>query len=125
MSSRNSQWTLFKPGTLVLTTFHGYPRVLEVKSYKEQVAKGQCVGVIEGVCVDYDGKRFGYDTVGVINPYYDGVKKIVDLPVYPFSHHPDMKEMKASLVARGHKFASMQGHCCMEYTGPTISSAGH
>lgn len=82
-------------------------------------------GCIKGICVDYNGERFGYDTATLLNPYFEGSKRISDLAVFPLRFHPREQEMRRMIIARGKKLASMHGVNCWEYNGATISSAGH
>lgn len=118
-------WTLFKPGEVVYTSFDGYPRAFEVKIFKEQQVQGNWFGIIDGNYVDYNGDGFGYSSKFVLNPEFEGTKKITDIPVYPLKFHPREKEVRLDLISRGRKFESLQGIHCMEYNGPTISEAGH
>jgi len=116
---------LFKPNELIYTTFHGDTRVLEAKGYKELRTMEGTFGAIESTCVDYNGERFGWASSTLLNPYFEGSKKITDLAAYPLMYHPNQEDVKKSLVVRGHKFASLQGVHCLEYNGFTISKAGH
>ncbi|KAF3936827.1 hypothetical protein ABW19_dt0204426 [Dactylella cylindrospora] len=118
-------WTLFKPGELIYTSFDGYPRVFEVKGYKEQQIQCNWFGVIEGTYVDYNGDNFGFAEKYVLNPDFDGTRKITDLPAFPLKYHPREKEVRMDLISRGRRFEEMAGIHCMEYNGPTISEAGH
>ncbi|KAK6536843.1 hypothetical protein TWF281_001053 [Arthrobotrys megalospora] len=125
LTSFEIMWTLFKPGELVYTSFDGHARVFEVKGYKEQCIKGSLYGVIDGSYVDYNGDDFGYAQRYVLNPEFDGTRKITELDVFPLRYHPREKEVKLDLISRGRKFESLAGIHCMDYNGPTISGAGH
>ncbi|KAK6544314.1 hypothetical protein TWF694_001014 [Orbilia ellipsospora] len=125
LTSFDIMWTLFKPGELVYTSFDGHARVFETKGYKEQQISCNVFGVIEGNYVDYNGDEFGYASKYVLNPEFDGTRKITDLDAFPLCYHPREKEVKLDLISRGRKFESLAGIHCMDYSGPTISGAGH
>jgi len=116
---------LFKPKELIYTTFHGDIRVLETKGYKELCTNEGTFGGIESAYVDYNGERFGWATTTLLNPYFEGSKRITELAAYPLKYHTEEALVKRSLIIRGHKFSSLQGVHCMEYNGFTISNAGH
>ncbi|KAF3929140.1 hypothetical protein AA313_de0200101 [Arthrobotrys entomopaga] len=125
LTSFDIMWTLFKPGELVYTSFDGHARVFETKGYKEQQLNCNVFGVIEGNYVDYNGDEFGYASKYVLNPEFDGTRKITELDAFPLRYHPREKEVKMDLISRGRKFESLAGIHCMDYSGPTISGAGH
>ncbi|EWC46772.1 hypothetical protein DRE_04017 [Drechslerella stenobrocha 248] len=125
MTTFDLMWTLFKPGELVYSTFDGHPRVFEVKGFKEQQVAGSVCAVIDGRCIDYNGDEFGWAQKYLVNPDFEGSRKITDLDVFPLKYHPHEKQVRADLASRGRKFESLAGIHCMEYNGPTISGAGH
>lgn len=118
-------WTLFKPKELIYTISNGDARVLEAKGYKVVCPSRGTFGAVESTYLDYNGERFGWTTTTLLNPYFEGSKKITDLVVYPLKYHSDEEHIKRSLITRGHKFASLEGTHCLEYDGFTLSNVGH
>ncbi|EPS36366.1 hypothetical protein H072_10103 [Dactylellina haptotyla CBS 200.50] len=125
LTSFDLMWTLFKPGELVYTSFDGHARVFESKGFKEQQISCAVYGVIDGTYIDYNGEEFGHAQRYVLNPDFEGTRKITELDAFPLQYHPREKEVRLDLISRGRKFESLAGIHCMDYSGPTISGSGH
>ena len=52
---------------------------------------------------------------------YDGLKNIIDLPVYPLRFHPDADAYKAKMLERGRKFRQLLEVPHWEYNGLSAS----
>ncbi|KAK0642942.1 hypothetical protein B0T16DRAFT_333103 [Cercophora newfieldiana] len=118
-------WFLFSPGQEIVSARprHQAFRVLQVTGGRRSMSRttlgpdsssgGKVVSDLMVDCFhfDFDGKRFGIVSQAIAIKPYNGVKRIIDLPVYPTELHraaPDDKHPNRSLgevlLARGHKF---------------------
>ena len=62
-------------------------------------------------------RRFGWVGHGVSIADFNGVEKISALSAFPIQYHPDTASIRAMLVARGRKWASLTGMHHVQYRG--------
>ena len=114
-------WALWKPGTMVYSLTYGNqetPRVFKVDTADRHrnIMKGDFY-YIDGKYIEYDGKRFGYGSLGVEVAEFRGARKITSLPCYPISYCKDEARVRKELVERGKKFVKLSGVHFKTYTG--------
>ncbi|KAH8879647.1 P-loop containing nucleoside triphosphate hydrolase protein [Thozetella sp. PMI_491] len=114
-------WTILPPGATVFAEQFGRPIALKLQqgNYGEHSRYGQCF-VIKADRVDWDGTRFGFDTVQQVILPFAGTRPITDLEVYPIEFHPDHEAVKAQLLERGRKFHKLAGYHYKSYKGPAV-----
>ncbi|TGO56928.1 hypothetical protein BOTNAR_0212g00040 [Botryotinia narcissicola] len=60
--------------------------------------------------VNWDGEKFGFDSVHYDIPEFLGTAEIDTLPIFPLESHPDEKKIKAELYKRGKLFEKYRGY---------------
>ncbi|KAG5950093.1 hypothetical protein E4U53_005493 [Claviceps sorghi] len=114
-------WALWKPGTLVYSATYGQAedaRVfkLDMASRQALIFQGDFYSV-EGKYIEYDGKRFVFQSMAEEVAEFQGTRKITSLPCYPLSYHKDEFKVRQTLIERGKKFVSLSGPSLKEYSG--------
>jgi hypothetical protein len=113
-------WTLFKPNTLAYTKCFGtgQPRCVRYEFGEEKRTKdGVEYFHIKARYLDFNGKVFGETSSEHAIEKFRGAKEITALEVFPLTHHPGEKQVRAHLSECGRKFLSMMDiHLC-EYEG--------
>ncbi|KAI8629668.1 P-loop containing nucleoside triphosphate hydrolase protein [Xylariaceae sp. FL1651] len=107
-------WTLFKPGDLVYSRVGGRDRVFLVSEETEQ---GQNSWEIPCKYIDWDGKKFGWDTDSLSICKFNGTARVTELAAYPLALHPHADQLRDRLLSRGRKFESLAGFHYMRYDG--------
>jgi hypothetical protein len=102
-------WTIFTPGSSILTNIGGAPAAVRVES--GSYVETQCgpIFALKCILVDWDGKRLGWAKNRQSIPCYDGTIPFWSLPCCPLEYCADAEEIKAALVARGRVFESLIG----------------
>ncbi|OJI97958.1 hypothetical protein ASPVEDRAFT_24871 [Aspergillus versicolor CBS 583.65] len=108
-------WALFEPGVCVVTSASGSERFFLVEDCEYNDEKGY-LGVVVRF-VDWDGKRFGYDTGCLAICGFAGTKAITDLDVFPVAFHPSREQAEAAAISRGRRFRELCGLQYMAYSG--------
>jgi hypothetical protein len=86
-------WALFEPGSIAYTSTHGNPkdpRCFLVDRVSDCARSEGAVSSLEvhGKYTDHDGVCFGTADCSVNIPKFFGARKVIDLAVFPLSHHP-------------------------------------
>lgn len=111
-------WTLFQPDTLVFSKQDGQERVFRMRSAKYGVDKNDNpIYLLILAYVDYDGTKFGYQTMHVAIPTFAGTRSIASLAALPLEFHEQQEELKERLVARGAKIEAYAGTHYRSYEG--------
>lgn len=114
-------WALWKPDTLIFGTTYGAvedPRAFKVDmAYRQSTIMRGDFYFIEGKFLEFDGKRFGYGTVGKEIAEFQGARKITSLPCYPLKYHKDQHRTQKDLVERGKKFVALNSVHFKCYSG--------
>ncbi|KAL8636478.1 MAG: hypothetical protein Q9228_006128 [Teloschistes exilis] len=112
-------WTIFSPRTLVFTkkTMLGQPQVVKVR--ETEYINEQDGVYVEVTChsIAHDGQDFGTSRKSVRIPYFDGARKIEDLPCFPLKFHSQEEAVRSELVDRGRTYVSLLDAKCQEYSG--------
>ncbi|KAI5812977.1 P-loop containing nucleoside triphosphate hydrolase protein [Pyronema omphalodes] len=111
-------WALFKPGEVVYTPANDtYP----ARCWKFMEGNYQCgqqpMYKLQQGYVTYDGTDFGVSTQQAGIAPFSGARKIVQLPIFPLSWHPQEEAVRKKLVARGRRFEELRGKQYCHYTG--------
>ena len=106
-------WALFKPNTIAYASTYGNedePRAFKVESVTKYThfIDGESYR-IKGHYLSYDGKRFGMVSIAEAINAFKGSRKITSLDCYPLHHHREADDLRAKLIERGRKFASLKG----------------
>lgn len=64
---------------------------------------------VDAEYIDSNGKEFGVCSTSFQIPKFKGVKYLTELSAYPLKYHPQYEEIKVALLARGRKWAALQG----------------
>lgn len=114
-------WALWKPNTLAYGTTYGSvedPRVFKVEmAYHQSTIMRGDFYFIEGKYLEYDGKKFGYGSLGEEIPEFQGARKITTLPCYPLKYHKEQTRVRQDLIERGKKFVALNGVHYKSYSG--------
>lgn len=138
-------WAVLKPRTLLYTRCNQTSepralRLLEANKINEMSGYSPCwqlnVEYVEYNC-QHDGFASGKEAsngargqapkFGLVAglhqqvlEYFKGTRKITSLGVYPLEYYPQLEELKSLLVARGRKWATLQGGIhLMQYNKPS------
>lgn len=114
-------WTLFKPGHLIYRKdFLGRELIEKVQSTCDGTTKsGEPIFKVRSESVCWDGTRFGIvQSVGGFHDLGRGVMSISDLPAIPFDMHPNREAIRARVLKRALKYASLTKCELKEYVGP-------
>ena len=116
-------WTLFQPAATIFAEQFGRPIALKLEqgNYGEHSRYGQCF-IIKAERLDWDGSRFGFDTVQQVILPFGGTRPITKLDVYPFEFHPDHERIKSQLLERGRVFHTLAGYHFKSYNGQAIET---
>lgn len=116
----NLLWALFKPNTVVYTTYFGTgkPRCVKYNSGEERTTNN---GVeyfhLECRYLDFDSKVLGETSVELGIPKFRGTRKVNSLDAFPLEYHPSKNKILAHLVDCGRKFVSLMGIHHRQYRG--------
>ncbi|KAL9577946.1 MAG: hypothetical protein Q9212_006038 [Teloschistes hypoglaucus] len=112
-------WTIFPPKTLVFTkrTMLVQPQVIKVR--ETEYTNEQDGVYFEVTChaIAHDGQDFGTSTMRVRIPFFDGARKIEELPCFPLKFHTQEEAVRSELVHRGRTYVSLLDAKCQEYSG--------
>ncbi|RSL74029.1 hypothetical protein CEP53_000589 [Fusarium sp. AF-6] len=108
-------WALFEPGNLVfyISDDHEYSFIAIDYQYNHKEKHS----IIVFKYIDWDGKRFGYQTTRLKVPEFSGTRQLSELGTYPASLIPSREETRSRLISRGKKFHSLQGVHHRAYSG--------
>ena len=106
-------WALFKSDDIAYCTTYNdanEPRAftIEFANKEQSLVKGSWYQ-IEGKYLEYDGKTFGKGNISVEQESFKGPKSITSLACYPLRYHPDAKNLRERLIARGKQFVALKG----------------
>lgn len=107
-------WMAFKPGELLYEMNHGVDVISRLRSMAKVTPSRQPeYWNLTNEIIMCDGKNFGFVSKTVKIPSYDGYRPLTQLGVFPLDHHQHAMQIRASLLDRGKKYASMLGahHC--------------
>ncbi|POR34752.1 ATPase family AAA domain-containing protein 3B [Tolypocladium paradoxum] len=114
-------WALWKPNTLAYGMTYGSvddPRVFKVDmAYHQSTIMRGDFYFIEGKYLEYDGKKFGYGSLGEEIAEFQGARKITSLPCYPLKYHKEQARVRRDLIERGKKFVALNGVHYKSYSG--------
>ncbi|EKG19303.1 ATPase AAA+ type core [Macrophomina phaseolina MS6] len=111
-------WTIFEPGVLVYNNNDGVDR-----AYALSDGSYSCNPPIFNLnvrSIDWDGEEFGHVGDSLEIPAFAGTCPIINLPAYPLHYHPELKQIKKSLIARGRLFEAYKGYHFKAYEGVCI-----
>ncbi|KAI0124181.1 hypothetical protein BJ170DRAFT_712188 [Xylariales sp. AK1849] len=114
-------WTIFQPGTKVYASSYGRPAAVRLTEGKfvNHCKLGACY-LLKCDRVDWDGSKFGYDTLQHAILPFVGTLPITELDVFPLEFHSDQAAITASLTARGAIFERLAGYHYKAYRGQAI-----
>jgi len=111
-------WTLFQPGAMIYSKVEGQERIFRLRSARAGVDRNRNpVFWLVLLYVDYDGSRFGYQTLNIPVRPFEGTRSITALTAFPLDYHKDKDEMKTKLMTRGAKIESFAGTHYRAYEG--------
>lgn len=114
-------WALWKPGTYIFSSLYGNDDdcrvfLLETACKRTTFLGGQDYH-IDGTHLDYNGRKFIYNSTEVVIKEFQGVRRITSLPCYPLKYHASEEEVRKNLIERGNKFLSLCGVHYKSYSG--------
>lgn len=120
-------WCLFPPRAEVYTDINALhePQVLlcNSHSYLEDEQTGEKWFAVQSECLNHDGQNFGWSEQVLIIPYFTGAAKVTSLFAYPLAYHPDEKNLRGRLHARGKAFIGLLAKpTCREYGATALIS---
>ncbi|KAF1990226.1 P-loop containing nucleoside triphosphate hydrolase protein [Aulographum hederae CBS 113979] len=112
----DKMWTLYEPGDIAFAREDGQELAFKIQStnYGQDANKNPCFWV-RGVCVDWDGSRFGTSVKQAPVFAFEGTRRIIHLGTFPIDFHPKVEEVKENLIQRGNKLESLTSEA--HYTG--------
>lgn len=115
-------WTLFKPGTTILSHVLGQPRAFELLSfvYRDE-GDDEGPGLwLQARFIDYDGEKFGTRVRGLLVPKYSGSMRCDQLNAAPLDLLPQSLEIRRRLIERGSRFERLAGQNYKNYSGAAV-----
>ena len=112
-------WTLFPPNTLIYTScvYSEEPKCLIFDFGEEKLLKKGKFYVLQCRYLDFNGKVLGEVISNLLIPEFRGAKPITSLEAFPLKYHREMAKVKAELIERGRRFASLKGIHHTAYQG--------
>jgi hypothetical protein len=110
VSTFDSLWTIFQPGSVVLSKFKGPLSAFELESTAYLETECGRFLRVQFDCVDWDGMKFGRYPERIAIPEFLGTRRITTLDVFPISFCETQEEIKEALIERGKKFEELAGH---------------
>ncbi|KZV82213.1 P-loop containing nucleoside triphosphate hydrolase protein, partial [Exidia glandulosa HHB12029] len=117
---------ILMPDTVLFSTTGsaGEPVAHRLTSAEQHVdSRGATYWLIRAVYIEATGSRssnspkFGWSSVSFSIPEFKATVKIYSLPVYPLRFNPQEAEITAKIIARGKRWASLDGIHHMQYGG--------
>ncbi|TEY63314.1 hypothetical protein BOTCAL_0156g00220 [Botryotinia calthae] len=99
-------WTIFQPDCILYKQVWGRDSALKFVSGD----KGSHLYRVYCRMVNWDGERFGLESIHYDIPRFIGTAEIGTLPIFPIEFHPDRKKIKAELFKRGKLFEQYRGY---------------
>ena len=148
MVSFGDIWHLFMAGDLVITNDETKPMIYRVsilparqffpsrrpvKKVKlrsdgshQQVEsvyaqESMMVSTVDVFSYEFDGQTFGPVETRMTIVSYDGLKKIIDLPLYPLRFRKDASAFEARMLERGRKYRELLAVPHWEYNGLSVA----
>lgn len=116
-------WALFSPAVEGFTVdkLLSEPQAFRFMSgeYVETQREGNWYEV-SGDILNHDGVKYGWGTLRVKIPEFEGAVKIRDLSAFPFRFHHDQENQRDLLHKRGENFLRLLDHALQEYQGQAI-----
>lgn len=116
-------WALFPPNEEVFTEDNtlGEPQVLKFVSgeYKESRMEGEWYEVT-GQIINHDGMDFGWGSISIKIPSFQGAMKTRDLNAFPLGVLHDKEGQIAQLCERGRNFVRLMKPAVQEYQGQAL-----
>ena len=127
-------WALFAPN-MMMYHFHEFTeqaQILLVRNLKKSFkSDGTPYWHVDCDMIADDGLRFGFTKnlglasrpekeYDLIIDFYEGVRKIQDLTVYPLQYAEDDTAIRSNLLHRGKRYVEMTGHTYQETSGPAM-----
>lgn len=98
-------WTLFKPGELVYSKYHGRERFYVLSSISQYGPSFS----LQVQSLDWNGRHLGFSSTSLYIRHFHGTSRIADLSVFPMRYLENLDEVKERVVARGKKFIELAG----------------
>lgn len=115
-------WTIFEPSTLVYSARDNKECVFKLNS--AQSAFDQRAGMeylsLDVWSCDWDGTKFGRNNTDLKNYQFAGTTPISSLAAFPLEFHPDKRQLKETLTARGKLFERFAGYHYQAYRGVAL-----
>lgn len=104
-------WTIFQPGAIVLSHFHGGTTVaVQFRSGNYEETRCGKVYSLNCECIDWNGENYGKGGEQLQVPEFVGARPIKSLHAYPLAFHPRKEALRDLLIKRGKKFESLTGY---------------
>ncbi|KAJ7160670.1 P-loop containing nucleoside triphosphate hydrolase protein [Mycena crocata] len=123
-------WAIFVPGDALLTSCEvtAEPRAFRLRrpAKLEKNYSGELTGwnlsceyleAADNSSSESAAEAFGLADKTLSIRYFEGVKKITDLSVYPSHNHPSIADIKEKLVRRGKAWTEFRGFHHIQYEG--------
>jgi hypothetical protein len=117
-------WTIFVPGTLVVSTRSGRVRGFNLKDTELRKPPWEDKGyfILQCYYIDWDGTRFGTARADLVIREFKGSSSLSDLTEYPLAYHPQKDLLIAELRERGKKFQEYADMLIKTYDGVALDS---
>lgn len=113
-------WMLFEPGRLVVAKKDKADCAFKIVKPEIRKNKQDCWFVLDCVCTDWDGERYGKADVSLLIPYFTGSEKISELNAIPLDIHPRKEAITEALMKRAQKFQELADVKYVRYRGTAI-----
>ncbi|TGO33851.1 hypothetical protein BHYA_0224g00050 [Botrytis hyacinthi] len=104
-------WTIFQPGCILYKQIRGRNSAVEfVHGLAMNDEKKGHLHRVYCQMVNWDGEKFGFDSVHYDISEFLATAEIDTLPIFPLEFHPDEKKIKAELYKRGKLVEKYRGY---------------
>ncbi|KAJ5169461.1 ATPase AAA-type core [Penicillium coprophilum] len=114
-------WMILEPQDVVLSSGDGTLRAYSLTRESDDRTPGSDYFTVEYVA--FDGKIFGYNSMGIMIPKFAGTRPIISLPVFPLKYHPEKDIIRELLTTRGKKWEEYKGYHFKSYEEASTSTS--
>jgi hypothetical protein len=120
-------WTVFAPGTVVISPRGKSDCAFSITKTEFFVSKmdRRTYFILHCYCIDWDGTRFGRAPQSLVIPEFEGIASPADLIAYPLEFHPQKDLLIAKLTKRGEKFQAYADTLNKAYDGIAVDNGRH
>ena len=104
-------WTILQPGCILYKQIWGRDSAVKFAGgFAINNEKKRHLYQVDCLMVNWDGERFGFDSIHYDILEFIDTAEIGTLPIFPLEFHPDGRKIKAKPFKRGKLFEQYRGY---------------